>query len=243
MKKAKIIREFLNTMFSEPLEGESLEFYIDTLKTRASDESSQIEKLKEECMFYPNNKSHLLLGHRGCGKSTELNKLIDELERKNYPIYKINCIEEIDIYNIDKNDILFLLADSLIKVAKKINIDIPNSLSKKIDDFFKDIEIITEKTSEKEINAGTGIESSTGNFLTKLFKLGISVKGDIKYGSSKRTIIRNKLQNHTREWLDNITELKDIIYHKSRKLPILIFEDIDKIPNPERLVPEIMIIY
>jgi len=236
MEKATKINELLNVVFSEPLENESLIYYIDTLKIRSSDVVSQIEKLKDDCMSSNNNtNSHLLLGHRGCGKSTELNKLITELEEENYPVHKIKCNEEIDINNIDKNDILFLISDSLIKIAKKINAKIPNSLSKRIYDFFATKEIITEKIKEKEVSAGAGIEANAG-ILQSLLGLFVSLKGDIKYGTSKREIIRKEIQNGISDWLINIKELKDIIYKKEQKLPILIFEDIDKISKPTEAI-------
>jgi len=224
MEKATKIKELLNVIFGEPLENESLIFYIDTLKIRSSSVGSRIERLKYDCKSPNNAYSHLLLGHRGCGKSTELNKLIQDLELENYPVYKIKCIEEIDIHNIDKNDILFLISDSLIKIAEKINANIPHSLSKKIYDFFDEKEIITEKIKEKEVSA------------SGLLSLFISLKGDIKYGTSKRKIIRERIQNGISDWLLNIKELKDIIYNKNQKLPILIFEDIDKIDEPMKAV-------
>jgi len=236
MEKATQIKELLNVVFSEALEDESLIYYIDTLKIRSSDVVSQIEKLKDDCRFSNNStNSHLLLGHRGCGKSTELNKLIKELEEENYPVHKINCIEEIDIHNIDKNDILFLISDSLMKIAKKVNAKIPDSLSKRIYDFLDTKEIITEKIKEKEAGVSAGIEANTG-ILQNLLNLYISLKGDIKYGTSKREIIRKEIQNGISDWLVNIKELKDIIYNKEQKLPILIFEDIDKISKPTEAI-------
>ena len=223
MEKATKINELLNTMFNEPLEEKNLElFYVDTLTTRSADVVSQIEKLKNACISPSNTNSHLLLGHRGCGKSTELNKLIQELKSESYPVCKIKCLEEIDIYNIDRNDILLLISNALIKIAEENKIKIPKSLSEKIYDFFKEVEIVYEKTSEKEGDIGSNLNL----FLVK-------VKGEIKYGTSKRTTIRTVLQNNVGEWLQNINELKDIIYNKKQKLPILIFEDIDKIPNPQ----------
>ena len=225
MEKATKIKELLNVVFSDPLEGESLIFYVNTLKIRSSDVVSQIGKLKDDCMFpNSNTNSHLLLGHRGCGKSTELNELIRDLELKNYPVHKIKCIEEIDIHNIDRNDILFLISDSLIKIAKKTNANIPNALSERIYDFFNKKEIIKEKTKEKEVSVGG------------LLSLFVSLKGDIKYGTSKREIIREEIQNGISDWLSNIKELKDIIYNKEQKLPILIFEDIDKISKPTEAI-------
>ena len=234
MEKATKIKELLNTMFNEPLDENSLElFYVDTLTTRSADVISQIEELKYACMSPNNSNSHLLLGHMGCGKSTELNKLIQGLKLDNYPVHKTKCLEEIDIYNIDKNDILLLISNALLKIAEENKIKIPNSLSIKIYDFFKEKEIITENKNEKEISANAGVEADTGDFLPKLLKIFISLKGEIKYGTDKRTIIREELQNRVGEWLQNINELKDIIFRTRQQLPILIFEDIDKIPDPK----------
>jgi len=233
MEKATKIKGLLNTMFNEPLDEESLKFYINTLTIRSSDVISQIERLRYDCMSPDNNNSHLLLGHTGCGKSTELNKLIQDLKSVNYPVYKIKCLEELDIYNIDKSDILLLISNVLIEMAKENNIDIPDALSEHIYDFFKETDIITEKINEKEINAGIGIEANTGSFLPKLLNFFIKLKGEIKYGTSKRKTIREKLQNNVGDWLQNIYELKNIIYREKQKLPILIFEDIDKISDPK----------
>ena len=230
MEKATKIKDLLNTMFNEPLDEDSLVFYVDTLTIRSSDVNSQIKRLKFDCMSPTAKKSHLFLGHIGCGKSTELNKLIQELESEDYPVHKIKCIEEIDIYNIDKNDIILLISNALFEIAGKNRIDIPNALSVKIHDFFNETEMITEKSYDKEISADAGMKATIGFSPAKLF---LKLKGEIKYGTSKRKIIREKLQNNVGDWLQNINELKDIIYRKKQKLPILIFEDIDKIADPK----------
>ena len=121
----------------------------------------------------------------------------------------------------------------MIKIAEENKINIPNSLSEKIYDFFKKVEFITENKEEDNFRIGGGIEANTGDFLPKLLNIFIKLKGEIKYGTSKRKIIRENLQNNVSNWLQNIYELKDIIFRKQQKLPILIFEDIDKIPNPQ----------
>jgi len=233
MEKVTKIGGSLNTMLNEPLDEKSLEFYIDTLTTRSTDIVSQIGELKAACMSPNDSNSHLLLGHRGCGKSTELNKLIQELKSEDYPIHKIKCLEEIDMYNIDRNDILLLISSALIEISIKNEIQIPLPLTKSIFDFFKETEITVEEESKEGINAEAGVSANIGNFAFSPLKLFFKVKGEIKYGTSKRKIIREKLQNNVGEWLQNINELKDIIYNKKQKLPILIFEDIDKIPDPK----------
>jgi arsenate reductase-like glutaredoxin family protein len=210
-----------------------LEFYVDTLSIRSSDVCSQIEKLKYACMSPKNNHSHLLLGHWGCGKSTELNKFIQDLNLDSYPVHKINCKEEIDIYNIDKNDILLLISNALIEIAIKNKIKIPKSLVENIYNFFKETVVTTEDKSERGLSIEGGAKASTSDFLSNLLNFFVKVKGEIKYGTSKRIVIREKLQNNVSDWLQNINEVKDIIVREKKKLPILIFEDIDKISNPK----------
>ena len=232
MEKASEIKELLKSMFNEPLDEAGLAFYKDTLTIRSSDVVSQIQQLKYDCMEPDSAHSHLLLGHRGCGKSTELNKLMKDLETDHYVVHRIKCIEEIDIYNIDKNDILLLISNALIEIADKNQIQIPNSLSKNILDFFLEIENKTEETTKHESSISAGMKVNTGA-LIPLLKVFVKVKGDIKYATSNRKTIREKLQNKVSDWLQNIYELKDMIYNQINTLPILIFEDIDKIPNPQ----------
>jgi GTPase SAR1 family protein len=233
MEKANKIKDLLKSMFKEPLDETSLMFYRDTLNIRSSDVVSQIEQLKYDCMEPDSAHSHLLLGHRGCGKSTELNKLMQDLKAENYLVYKIKCIEEIDIYNIDKNDILLLISNALIEIANTNNIPVPDTLSKKIAAFFLEIENFIEESKQHEFSIGAGMEAKTSAFLAPILKVFVKAKGDIKYGTSQKTKIRENLQNKVGDWLLNIYELKDIIYHHTSKLPILLFEDIDKIPNPQ----------
>ena len=76
MKYANQISEIINAFSPEPLKIEQMnEFYCkDTMEYRMSDKySSPIEDIFDICQEEGEYNAFLLLGHRGCGKSTELN--------------------------------------------------------------------------------------------------------------------------------------------------------------------------
>ena len=85
MRYANEITEIINAFSPEPLKADQMdEFYCgDTMELRMGDKySSPMEDIFDLCQEAEKGKAFLLLGHRGCGKSTELNKISTELRRK-----------------------------------------------------------------------------------------------------------------------------------------------------------------
>ena len=82
MKYANAIEDFLAAFGPEPLsDGEIKKFYYDgTMENRTGDPyESPIDDIHDGCTSGI-SKAYLLLGHKGCGKSTELNVLREKLE-------------------------------------------------------------------------------------------------------------------------------------------------------------------
>jgi hypothetical protein len=80
MEKAKNFDEIERIFETEPLEDSALDafYYPETMQIRMGEgHLSPIEDLFDTCTRYSSKMAHLFLGHQGCGKSTELNKLIE----------------------------------------------------------------------------------------------------------------------------------------------------------------------
>ncbi len=74
MPKAQNLSEVYNNFVVEPLEEENefTDFYVDR--------QTPIEEIRERIEISKNNEKYLFLGFKGCGKSTELNRLSSELD-------------------------------------------------------------------------------------------------------------------------------------------------------------------
>lgn len=91
----------INAFSPEPLKSEQMdEFYCEeTMEFRMSDKySSPMEDIYDICQKSGGRKSFLLLGHKGCGKSTELNDtrfaaMKSYFITKTLPMIKIETIE------------------------------------------------------------------------------------------------------------------------------------------------------
>ena len=82
MKYANNVSEIINAFSAAPLQKEYMEeFYCKgTMEYRTSDKyNSPIEDIYDICRSRSEHNACLLLGHRGCGKSTELNMMSERL--------------------------------------------------------------------------------------------------------------------------------------------------------------------
>jgi hypothetical protein len=70
--------------------------------------------------------------------------------------------------------------------------------------------------------------------MKKILPFFVDIKTDLQFNSSNSTIIKTKIERETRKCLGFINELKDEIFYKLKKNPIIIFEDLDKIIPAER---------
>jgi len=235
MKKAENLGAMLRAFALEPLREDSLSFYYDkTMTSRTGDEfSSPLDDLFDDCTTSYNANAHLLLGHRGCGKSTELNNLKRRLEEYGQPVCIIDSNIETNLFQINHWDIMLLITDGLCKIAKDKNIDIPTGTLKSVFAYLtQDVEEMYEEIDFATIEASGGIKA----LISMLVSVFASLKGKLRVGVETRTIIRTKMEKRAPEWLGYTEEISDRIADKCEgKRPIIIFEDLDKIPDPRKI--------
>ena len=220
MQYATTVNEILNAVNPRPLDGDS-QFYVETMEARTGNPCiSPIQDIMDACEFPQEQNAMLLLGHRGCGKSTELNKMSAHLEQEGYPVYTVYCEKELDPLNIEYTDILILMGDSLLQLAGRKHIALASSLISAVHSFWR-----TAIEEEKIVESGVDIEGSAG--LNALF---ILIKGILKYNASRRTIWRTTVERKSSEWLNLLGQVIAAISEVTGgKQPVLIFEDLDKL--------------
>ena len=112
MRYAEQVSEIINAFSSSPLKMELMdEFYCKgTMEYRTSDKyNSPIEDIYDSCRELDDAAAFLLLGHRGCGKSTELNRMSKRLISEGYHVKTIACGIDLDLLNIVHSDLFILM--------------------------------------------------------------------------------------------------------------------------------------
>jgi hypothetical protein len=99
IQKAETLEGMIRAFEPGPVSVDDLgEFYVDTIAVRMNDERhNPMDDLLEDCGI--SNNAHLFMGHRGSGKSTELNKLITKMRERGQPVHSFDCLLEMDMFN------------------------------------------------------------------------------------------------------------------------------------------------
>jgi energy-coupling factor transporter ATP-binding protein EcfA2 len=235
MKRAEKLSDFATVFEPDALDGEDLnKFYYDgTMPIRMDDENkSPIKTIYKSCLTVKRQNAHLLLGHRGCGKSTELNMLKRRLEMDGRKVSVVECLVEADLQGISYWDLLILLGKHLCQIAENSNCDLPKSLLENIQNFWKDIEITNVTHDKYNTNVKAEASVSTPKFLP-ILNLFTGLSSELKFGSEKKVEIREKVNRSSAQWIGYMEEVSHYISnHSAGKQPIVIFEDLDKLaPN------------
>lgn len=222
-----------NNFFTSPLiKEDDLKdggLYVDTIEARTgSHYKSPIKDILVACTNTSDNTNfiHLLLGHRGCGKSTEINKLEIEFREKEFAVRKIDLTADTNSSNLEVNDFLILISHALLDICREKNIIIEPDDVKKLYSFFIEEEEIIKDADQEEY--GYGYEA--GFSFSAIVKLVTGVKAQIMNTSSKMTTIRNRVTKRFAELNECFTNIiKKIQQEDNKKRPIIIFENLDKI--------------
>ena len=236
--KALQLGDMLKSFRLPPIsEADFAKFYYDgTMASRTGDRCvSPLEDLFEECTTPLAKNAHLLMGHRGSGKSTELFNLKKRFEQAGQPTCIIDFMADTDFQNSSHWDFMLLITEGLCKIANECSLDIPKGTLDNIFNYLKRDEIRTIDTSKSsDIGMSFGTEARTPA-LINLLNFFASIKKEIKANTSSRTIITEKMEKRASEWIGFINEISNNMANMlSGKQPILIFENYDKLQSPEK---------
>jgi ABC-type dipeptide/oligopeptide/nickel transport system ATPase subunit len=172
-----------------------------------------------------------LYGHAGCGKSTELSRLIFLVEDK-FETIRFSVLKELDPSAFKPFDILLLMMSELLQHAVKAGLKVPEKLLEGIWEWFatEDTTIRNSRQITTEAAAGVGVPSAS--WLAKVLGIFGNLKGEMKYAASRertRTDYRLSRLSELIQLANNLLDkCNEALRKKSSKEWLFIGEDFDK---------------
>ena len=229
-----------NAFSPYPLEGDDLFTFFDyntmIARTGGNGDSPMLD-IYDRCKDLSAFNKMLLLGHRGCGKSSELNYMASKLRDEGYAVHSIDCRNELNLTNMVYTDILILLGDALLSIVDSLHVDLPLEIRGKIYNFWRrEGEETSVDESEYDILTEGGLSAETPSLLN-ILKVFVNVKANVKQNETKRIVYKMKIERRSKEWELLINSIADSIATVlDGKYPIVIFEELDKLDTvaPEK---------
>lgn len=226
MEKASKISEINITCRYYPLDTEELtKFYVDTSKARGVDVLSD---LKNSFCLMPNIYQQVLfLGHIGSGKSTLLYQLEQSLQDK-YKILRFSVQELLDINRVTMSDLLCAMYQVVLRscddLSKEENASLTEVYKTWYDNIVKETEYSEDASIQLSVEAGVSVKTVFLNLLSKF-------NGSLKYGTVDKTKITSRIEKDVDDYIDMLNELIAISDAHCSKPLLLMFEDLEKIPE------------
>ena len=145
--------------------------------------------------------SQLLSGHRGCGKTTELLRLRQDLLTNEPRFFVIYCEAEqyIDLNDVEYTDVLLGVVQQLWADMQREGIKLePGKLGEVVDELKN---IFTSPVEIKEL--GVGVGAKAGPFSFDIAKLGL----EIKKNPNHRQLVRAHLRPRATSFLEAVNEV------------------------------------
>ena len=198
----------------EPLDGENDPRWVDTGAARGEYSHHRLYRMLNvdpgeaapRLGTPPDRSYYLFCGHRGCGKSTELRRVRNDLHSPTlYYVVFADAAQELDVNNLRYQDILLHLASKLVEQLNRDDIGIERVHLRRIEDWFTQRVERQEETSQfaLEIKAGAGVETGLP-FIGKVFA---RISDTFKTNSTYKTELRRTLQNYFTDFADAFNHL------------------------------------
>jgi len=213
--------------------AEDQRYYIDFSSVRGGE---IIEELgRTITLFSPDEPTcQLFTGHIGCGKSTELLRLKDQLKRQGFHVVYFESSQDLDLADVDISDILLAIARQVSESLEAIQIKLQPG-------YFTNLFTEVKDFLQTPVDLSLGAELSFG-----IGKITAQTKDSPKL----RGQLRQYLEPRTNGILDAINELIERatkeLKRRGKKGLVVIVDNLDRVdsrPLPSgRLQPEYLFI-
>ena len=221
---------YANTNYLQPLRGEALErFYVD--RGVHSELRGLLGELQAGVQQDPRSHAKFLfVGHTGCGKSTELSRLVsliaapagdDHLLRDSLLPIQYSVSEVVGLYNIEFVDIALSIVVGVYRAMEALGHTVDDTPARRVYDWLYQDEQKTRTTSKGaagQVGADLGLPG-----LIKLIDVRLKGEGEV------REEIRTRVKKYIPELIHLINGVMREVTEITGKSILLIIDDLDKI--------------
>jgi DNA polymerase III delta prime subunit len=153
-------------------------------------------------------------GHRGCGKSTLLANLAKQLS-DDYFVTFFSISDTIEMSDVDHVNILFATGLNMLATASGEGIEIPKATQESLVKWFA-----------KRTRVDTDSLGFKGVFGIDLWKVFVA---QVQTEKTIRNEIKSEFERNITELVAKINEIAATISHQSKRKPVVIIDDLDKL--------------
>jgi len=205
--------------------------YVDLREVRGGRNLARIIYRRIASTEHPDYHQHLITGHRGCGKSTELKQIKGALEDENLFCVYFDVEEVLDVQNLEYLDVLLAIARIVSERMREEEIELPEELVTRLDDWFADIVFTEEKYEEREtaLQSEFGVETST----VPLLRFLTAITSSIRSGGDQRVRLRKQIRRELNGFLERLNDLLTAAQNRIREdydELVVIVDGLEKMP-------------
>lgn len=216
----------------EPLDGENDPRWVDTTAGRGEYNLAaflrQLGVSGSALRSPPSRGYYLFCGHRGCGKSTELRRIRNQLHKPEiYYVVFADVAQELDVNNLRYPDVLLHLAGRLLGQLEEDGIEVPSEHLRRLDDWFVERVEHRDETRDFALEARAGMEGQLQlPFVAKVFaRISDTFKYNSTYKEELRLVLRNNFSDFAEAFNGLIEAAQDALRRNGAYRRILFVVD------------------
>lgn len=232
--RAKTLEDVASHTILEPLKPDDKR-YADLSRGRSIRDLEMLKQYLENCRRTKRYACATLTGHRGCGKSTELQRLIEDLRADFHPFYVVvdASLEETCEYPDLFLWLVYVLVEQLDKLEKAPDKDVVDGIV----DWFAEKYIESTMRTMAELKIEAQAEAKSGfSFFGLGLKLLARVKASLTGSQETREKTRRNVEQYAEQLIGKLNILLDQVAQalgtEGRRVELLIVID-----NLDRLQP------